>query len=188
MDAQAETQPHGAVLRAIHWASAFLVLAAWVVGSTMEEFPRGGGREEAMQLHYTLGVLVLGFAVLRILRHAVAPAARVDGPAWQRLVAAGMHVALVALTLALPLSGLLDRWARGRPVSIFGGIPLPAPFAVPGGRIWGEAHEVLANLLLAAVALHVAAALWHQLVLRDGALSRMLPRRRRRSCSAPSAR
>ena len=174
MDAQAETQPHGAALRAIHWASAFLVLAAWVVGSTMEEFPRGGGREEAMQVHYTLGVLVLGFALVRILRHAVAPTARIEAPAWQRLAATGMHVALVGLTLALPLSGLLDRWARGRPVSILGGIPLPAPFEIPGGRLWGEAHEVLGNLLLAAIAAHVIAALWHQFVLKDRAIARMV--------------
>ena len=174
MDAQVDTQPQGAALRAIHWASALLVLSAWVVGSAMEEFPRGGGREEAMQVHYTLGVLVLGFALLRILRHAAAPAAPIEGPAWQRLAATGMHVALVALTLALPLSGLLDRWARGRPVSILGGIPLPAPFEIPGGRLWGEAHEVLANLLLAAIAAHVIAALWHQFVLKDRAIARMV--------------
>ncbi len=187
MDAQAEPQPHGAALRAMHWASALLVLSAWVVGSTMEEFPRGGGREEAMQLHCSLGVLVLGLAALRVAWRAVAPPPAATGPVWQRLAALGMHVALIGLTIGLPLSGLLDRWARGRPVSIFGGIPLPPPFEIPGGRIWGEAHEVLANLLLVAVALHVAAALWHQLVLRDGALTRMLPRLLRGSFSPPPA-
>ena len=179
MNAPAEIQPHGAALRAIHWASALFVLSAWVVGSTMEAFPRGAGREGAMQLHASLGVMVLGFALLRILRQAVAPPPRAEGPAWQRLAAKGMHAALVLLTLALPLSGLLDRWARGRTVSIFGGVPLPAPFDIPGGRVWGEAHEVMANLLLAVVALHVAAALWHHLVLRDGTLARMLPLLRR---------
>jgi cytochrome b561 len=45
---------------------------------------------------------------------------------------------------------------------------------VPGGRFWGEAHEVLANLMLAAIAAHVLAALWHQFVLRDRAISRMV--------------
>ncbi|MCC7426740.1 MAG: cytochrome b/b6 domain-containing protein [Alphaproteobacteria bacterium] len=96
-----------------------------------------------------------------------------------------MHLALIFLTVALPLSGLFDRWARGRAVTVFGGLPLPAPMPIPGGRLWGEAHEVLANLLLAAVALHVVAALWHHLVLRDGSLMAMLPRLRRRSLSPP---
>lgn len=174
MDAQVETQPRGAAMRAIHWASALLVLSAWVVGSTMEELPRGGGREQAMQLHYTLGVLVLGFAALRVAWRAVAPPAPATGLAWQRLAAIAMHVALIGLTIGVPLTGLLDRWARGRAVTVFGGLPLPAPFEVPGGWMWGEAHEVLANLMLGAIAAHVLAALWHQFVLRDRALSRMV--------------
>jgi cytochrome b561 len=164
----------GMATRAIHWASALLVLSAWVVGSTMEDFPRGAGRDAAMQLHYSLGVLVLGFAALRVAWRAVAPPPAAEGPAWQRLAATAMHIALIGLTIGVPLSGLLDRWARGRAVTVFGGMPLPAPFPVPGGRIWGEAHEVLANLMLAAIAAHVLAALWHQLILRDHAISRMV--------------
>jgi cytochrome b561 len=83
--------PHGAVTRAIHWGTALLVLSAWAVGSTMEAFPRGGGRELATQVHYSLGVLVLGFAALRVAWRAVAPPPRAEGPAWQRLAAQGMH-------------------------------------------------------------------------------------------------
>ncbi|WP_198378046.1 cytochrome b [Neoroseomonas rubea] len=172
-------QPHGAVTRAIHWGTALLVLSAWVVGSTMEEFPRGGGRELAMQVHYSLGVLVLGFAALRVAWRAVSPPPRPNGPTWQRLAARGMHLALILLTVGLPLTGLFDRWARGRAVTVFGGIPLPAPFPMPGGRLWGEAHEVLADLLLAAIAAHVLAALWHQFVLKDRMLTRMMPLRQR---------
>jgi cytochrome b561 len=85
-----------------------------------------------------------------------------------------MHLALIGLTIGVPLNGLLDRWARGRAVTVFGGVPLTAPFPVPGGRIWGEAHEVLANLMLAPIAAHVLAALWHQFVLRDRAILRMV--------------
>ncbi|WP_237213050.1 cytochrome b [Falsiroseomonas oryziterrae] len=164
----------GMATRAIHWATALLVLSAWVVGSTMEEFPRGAGRDLAMQLHYSLGILVLGFAALRVAWRLVAPLPPAQGPAWQRLGAAAMHLALIGLTIGVPLSGLLDRWARGRAVTVFGGFPLQAPFPVPGGRIWGETHEVLANLMLAAIAAHVLAALWHQFILRDRALSRMI--------------
>lgn len=182
-----EIQPHGAMTRAIHWGTALLVLSAWVVGTTMEEFPRGGGREEAMQLHYSLGVLVLGLTALRVAWRLVAPLPPAPGPPWQRLAATGMHVALILLTIGLPLTGLLDRWARGRPVAIFGGIPLPAPFAVPGDRLWGEVHEVFGNLLLVAIGLHVAAALWHQFAVRDGTLSRMLPMLQRERIVPPPA-
>ena len=50
----------------------------------------------------------------------------------------------------------------------------PAPFTIPGGRAWGEVHEALASVMLALIAVHVAAALWHQFILRDRALSRMV--------------
>jgi superoxide oxidase len=114
--------------------------------------------------------------LLRLLWRAVnpKPADPPGTPAWQARAA---HVALYAATLAVPLSGILDRWARGRPFALFGLVPLPAPFTPPFGRFWGEAHEVLANLLLLVVAAHVAAALRHHLVLRDGVLRRMLPGR-----------
>jgi cytochrome b561 len=174
MSMTVETRPLGVTTRAIHWGTALLVLSAWAVGSTMEEFPRGAGRDAAMQLHYSLGVLVLGLAALRVAWRAVSPPPPAEGAAWQRLAASGMHLALLGLTVALPLSGLFDRWARGRPVSVFGGLPLPAPIPIPGGRAWGEVHEVLANLLLAAIAVHVVAALWHHFVLRDRTLSRMI--------------
>jgi cytochrome b561 len=175
MAAMVTLQPHGALTRAIHWGIAFAVLAAWVVGSTMEDVPRGASRDLAMQLHYSLGVLVLGLAALRVAWRVVAPPARPPGAAWQRMAGQAMHLALIGLTVAVPMSGLLDRWARGRTVSVFGGIVLPAPFPVPGDRLWGEVHEALANLMLLLIAVHVLAALWHQFVLRDRTLSRMLP-------------
>ena len=52
---------------------------------------------------------------------------------------------------------------------------MPAPFTPPLGRFWGEAHEVMGNLLLAVVGAHVAAALWHHFVQHDSVLRRMLP-------------
>jgi cytochrome b561 len=92
-----------------------------------------------------------------------------------------MHLALYAVMLAVPLAGLADRWARGRGVStFFGMVTLEPPFAIPGGRAWGEVHEIAANLLLVLIALHVAAALWHHVVLKDGLIGRMLPARRQR--------
>jgi cytochrome b561 len=35
-------------------------------------------------------------------------------------------------------------------------------------------HEALASVMLALIAVHVAAALWHQFILRDRAPSRMV--------------
>ena len=156
--------------RLIHWSIAALVALAWVSGDL-----GGAGRG----LHMGLGALVLGLSLLRLLWRALnrAPPAPPGTPDWQARAAVAGHLALYALTLGVPLLGLFDRWARGRPVSLFGVLPVPAPFTPPFGRLWGEVHEIAANLLLLVVGLHVAAALWHHLVLRDGVLRRMLPGR-----------
>lgn len=165
---------YGMVSRAIHWVSALLIAAAWLIGTTME----GGGRGTPgpMQvLHYSIGVLVLSLVAARLLWRGVnrPPTAEPGMPAWQHFAAGVAHVALYALMLAVPLTGLAARWARGRTVMLLGDITVPPPFAIPGGRAWGEVHETLANLLLAVVLAHVAAALWHHFVLRDGVLRRM---------------
>lgn len=176
--AQTEPPALGIATRAMHWGVALLVVLAWLVGSTMEWFPRGPGRDTVTMLHYSLGLLVLGFAAPRVVWRLLAPLPPLPGqPRWQHLAAVAVHLALTVLTIALPLSGLFDRWARGRPVKVFGGLDLPAPFPIPGDRLWGEVHEVMGNLLLAVVAAHVAAALWHHLVMKDSTLRRMLPRR-----------
>jgi cytochrome b561 len=162
--------------RVLHWASALLIILAWLVGTLMEEAPRGDARATATALHYTLGLLVLSLVALRLLWRLVNPpqAPEPGTPAWQQRAGHLMHLALYGLMLLVPLAGLLDRWARGRAVTVLGwSAPLAPPFPIPGGRLWGEAHELLADLMLVAVGLHVLAALWHHFVQRDGVLRRM---------------
>ncbi|WP_291298760.1 cytochrome b [Elioraea sp.] len=171
---------YGGVSQALHWGSALLIAAAWTLGVTMEELPRGSARAAGLDLHATLGLLLVGAVLARLLWRAANPKPGQDS-GWAGLAARGMHLALYAVMLAVPLAGLADRWARGRGVSVFlGAVTLDAPFTIPGGKAWGEVHEITANLLLVLIALHVAAALFHHLVLRDGLLRRMLPGRRDR--------
>lgn len=170
-------QRFGTPSRLLHWTIAALVALAWVTAQ-LAEGSRNGGL--GLGLHAGLGALVLGLSLLRLLWRALnrAPPSPPGTPAWQERAAHLGHVALYALTLAVPLTGLLDRWARGRPLALFGLVPVPAPFVPPFGRLWGEAHEALATMLILLVGAHVAAALWHQWVLHDGVLRRMLPRSR----------
>ncbi|MCC7272276.1 MAG: cytochrome b/b6 domain-containing protein [Alphaproteobacteria bacterium] len=173
---------HPAATRWLHWGSAALLVAAFVLGLVMEEWPRGAPRDTAMMVHYSLGALVLGLVCIRLLRRILLPPAVVGpargapaGPVAADLVAAAAHWTLYAMMLVLPLTGALDRWARGRRLAVFGDLVIPPPFAIPGGKLWGEVHETIAYALVALVAAHVAAALWHHFVLRDGVLLRMLP-------------
>lgn len=165
----------GATAKLLHWGAAALLAGAFILGLMLDDFPRGASRDTAMMVHYSLGTLVFGLVVIRLLRRLLVPPPPVEGSAMVRLAAGAMHWALYAAMVALPLTGAFDRWARGRRLVVFGDVTLPPPFAIGGGRVWKEAHELIAYTLVALVIAHVAAALWHHLVLKDGTLRRMLP-------------
>ncbi|BAN27621.1 cytochrome B561 (plasmid) [Caballeronia insecticola] len=94
-----------------------------------------------------------------------------------RTLAGLTHIALYALLIVLPLMGWANASSRDWPVALFARIPLPY-LSSPGSRFGhalGDWHANLAWVLLALVVLHVCAAIYHHLVLRDGTLIRMLP-------------
>jgi cytochrome b561 len=78
--------------------------------------------------------------------------------------------------LAQPLTGLGDALFHGRAFMLFG---LQVPPLVPFDRglfhLFGALHEAGAKALLLLIGLHIAAALVHGVVLKDGILSRMAP-------------
>jgi cytochrome b561 len=96
-----------------------------------------------------------------------------------RAAAATTHLILYALLLMLPLLGWALSNAAGKSVGLFG-VPLPALVGADEDladelQTW---HVDTAWVLLAIVSLHIAAALWHHFVMRDGVLRTMLPQRR----------
>jgi len=73
--------------------------------------------------------------------------------------------------------GWANASARGFTVTIFGMMPLPAimPEGSRVGMAMGDIHSLIGWCLLALIALHVVAALYHRLIRRDQVLQRMLP-------------
>ena len=124
----------------------------------------------------------IGLAVLvRIswrLRHS-APGAIATEPRWLRLGARMTHGTLYVLLLIVPLLGWAAASARGWQVSLLPRLILPAllPRGSKSGFLAGDVHAFLAYALLAIVALHIAAALYHRIILHDQVLARMLPRK-----------
>jgi cytochrome b561 len=172
-------------LRIVHWATAALVLGALLIGVTMVQVVHDAGeRFELTQTHKSIGVAILGLALVRLcLRlRATAPA---PAPATPLLIIAAkaVHVALYVLLLAMPLSGwLMASTTPVRvPTSVFALFDLPYPFA-PALATYRFAHGVhvaSAISLASLIALHVAATLVHSLVRRDHTVRRMWPQRRR---------
>jgi len=152
------------VTRSLHWLVAALVILQFATGWTWGYFERGtDGRFYLFRTHIYAGYAILGLALLRIywrLTHRAPPLPN----GMSRLTAVLAHTTHGLLYLAIlvqPLLGILTITAFGKSL----------------GRWPGQTHVVLAYGIFALVALHVAAALWHHFVRRDGLIHRMLPAR-----------
>lgn len=161
----------------LHWLVALLIFAAFPLGVYMHDLPLSPARLRLYSYHKWLGVTVFLLAVLRILwRAGHRPPPLPDAmPHWQQAASHAVHHLLYVLTLAVPLSGWLMSSAKGFQTVWFGVLPLPD--LVGKDKALGEAlaivHQSLNFALLALVALHVAAALKHHFIDRDGVLLRM---------------
>ncbi len=163
--------------RALHWSMAVLIALQGLMGWIGNEMERSPLKVEVMTAHKSLGITLLLLALLRLLwrwTHAAPPPPPGSKP-WEIRAAQLAHAALYLLIFAVPLSGWLAASTSIVPWKLWWIIPWPG-IAAPDRdlhEIAEELHEALFQGLLAVLALHVGAALWHHLFRRDGTLSRM---------------
>jgi len=164
--------------RILHWLMAVGMLAMLFIGVGMVSTvaPK---YLPLIAIHKSLGIAIL---VLALIRLAVrlgygAPPLPADLPEPMRLAAYLSHYALYALMIGMPLIGWAMLSAAAYPVVAFGGVFLPAILPqsdVLHTLLW-NAHFYLAFAFFALILLHVAAALFHLLVRRDGVFETMGP-------------
>ena len=180
-----KTPAYNLPARALHWLVLGLLVVQYIGAQIMPE-----GEDDAavtapaagslVDWHMSLGVLI-GLVILVRLAWRVtwkAPAPPQNQPAWQEKAASLTHLALYGLLVLIPLAGWAWASALGWTVTLFHTLSLP-PLVAAGTwpDLFGNLHALMGNLMLAAVGLHLIAALWHQYVLRDGLLGRMWPGR-----------
>jgi len=170
---------------ALHWALALAIVIMFVLGAYMADLPFSPWRLKLYNWHKWAGISFLLLSVLRLVwrlthRPPALPVAITKAmPAWQNLAHHATHHLLYLLFFVVPLLGWAYSSAAGFPIVWFGVIALPD--FVPADKALAELikplHELSALALMALAALHVAAALKHQWIDRDGLLLRMLPGR-----------
>ena len=166
----------------LHWLLGLAIVVSFCVGLYMSDLPMSPTRLKLYNWHKWAGITILALSALRLLwRLTHRPPASLPMPAWQQRASHMAHAALYALFLAVPLAGWAYSSAAGFPVVLFGVLPLP-DFVAPDralSEVLKPVHRWLAYALAAVIVLHVAAALKHHFVDRDGLLLRMMPARRR---------
>ena len=166
---------------ALHWLMAWLVIATYFIGLGMGELPIGPERIQMVGWHKWLGVTVAYLWVLRVFWRAThqAPAQPAGTPGGRVSASHLVHLRLYILLIAIPLTGWLMSSAKGFTTNYFGLFDLPNLLEKDKAlaQTLKEAHEFLANSLMALVALHIAAAIKHQVIDKDNLMARMrLPR------------
>ncbi|MGF1607805.1 MAG: cytochrome b [Kiloniellales bacterium] len=172
---------YGAFAQSLHWLIAALVVALFTIGWFMQGLPLGPDKIKVFNLHKSIGVTVLALMLLRLAWRLISPPPPLPASmtGLERLAAKLNHLALYLLLIAQPVIGLLHSGAANFPVVVFGLVTLPAlgsPDEALKRQLEGL-HGLVAWAILALIALHVAAALRHHLLLKDGVLRRMLPGR-----------
>ena len=140
-----------AIQIAVHWLTALLILASFIISDDVESAAAGRGGP----LHVWLGYAVLALIAIRLIVNGVqGKPGHIPGqsPLMQAAAIWGQRL-LYLLMIAAPLTGVAT-WYGFDPAE--------------------DLHEGTSNLLMIVALGHAAAALWHQYILRDGALTRML--------------
>ncbi len=169
---------YGTTAKILHWLIVALLLVQYPLGWFMPDIHRGMTPGNAMTFHISTGIVVLILTAVRFfwrLAHPVSPERTL--PAWQRATSEGIHWLLYGLVFATTLTGWLFASQRGWSIALFFALPLPMLTAAgaPVARTLGGLHQAMEWALLAALGLHVAAALAHLLIYRDRIMQRMLP-------------
>jgi cytochrome b561 len=168
----------------LHWLMAVLVVIQVTAGLIMlNAAPPSllGTLAETLGLysvHKVLGLVLLGLVVIR-LAWRIARGAPPEEPTltvWQREVSRLVHSWIYLALILVPILG----WVG---ISLYPALVVFDLFAIPSLTAADQAksvavfaaHAIAAFALVALVAMHVGAALYHHFVRGDGVLLRMLP-------------
>jgi len=167
-------------LVALHWALAFLIIAALTLGAlVMVNIPNTDPMKfEALrsQMGGGTAILVLMLVRLVIRSRSAHPEPASAGHRLLDKLAWASHRMFYAMVFAMAGSGIVMALQSGAFETVFFGHGnLPADFWVFPIR---SVHYAISRILMALIAVHVVAALYHALVLRDGLLRRMFFGRR----------
>jgi cytochrome b561 len=172
-----ERHQFAALSRLLHWTMAVMVLTILGIGvamvTSLAEY------HVLVSIHRPLGIAILILVVVRFVNRLLnrPPPFPAMMSRAERLAATASEYTMYGLMFVQPLVGWGMLSAARYPVVLFG--PVHLPFILPHDAmlyaVLRKAHTVLAYFLFLTILAHVAAILWHTLIVRDGMLTRMVP-------------
>ena len=160
-----QAEPHGYVTRAIHWVSGGLIAFGYFKG-----LDRVSQLSDPAVFRFEIATaLLIGFvfAIRWVWTKRVAGSTRLpaEAPRWEHFGSRAVHFGLYAAVFGIVLSGL--GIALGYVTPALDGLFLDAMVGL---------HEFTLALLPVLLIAHIAGALWHKFVRRDGVMESMTGR------------
>ena len=158
----------------LHWLGAVALAYLWFTGPD----DNGGRVSVSADWHIAMGAGLGLFLLARIAWRltSISPEPLSAGTTLNG-VAKAVKMLLLIDILLIVATGVLGVWFAGKPISLFGAIPLPALVSANPGLVgpMRGMHSLSTNLALPIlVGLHVLGALKHVVWDRDGTFGRMI--------------
>ena len=163
--------------RLLHWLTVVIVLGMIVVGLLLGKV-KGPLGDTLYFYHKSFGMLLFLIVVWRLARRLIGGVPKPSEmiTSMQKMGSEVVHWALYATLLLMPIAGYIRVAAFPAPLDFFG---LRAPNLIGKDRPLSDqasaVHETIAYIMIALIALHVAAALFHWFVKKDNVLPSMMP-------------
>jgi len=170
---------YGTTARMVHWIMAVLVVLMIAAGMIMTSGVDRATQDALFLFHKNIGALLLLLIAFRIvwrLTHPAPPLPR-SVPPLQQFAAHATHFGLYFFLVVMVVSGYVRVRTGGFPIELLDALGLPPllPKAESVAAIAKNIHAGAKFGLMVLILMHVGAALFHGIVLRDGVFSRMWP-------------
>lgn len=169
-------QNYGVVSIALHWGSALLFIGMIFFGIYLEDLPRSPDKGALMDIHKSIGVILMFLILVRLVWRAISPnpPAIETAKGWEQTLSKVVMGVLLASLILFPLSGWVMSNSGGHSVELFGlAMPTIIGESEMLSEISGSMHALLMPITLAAIGLHLAGAMKHHFIYKDTVLKRM---------------
>jgi cytochrome b561 len=167
-----------ATAKFLHWLTAAMVLTMIPIGLIMANFSLGATGDVLYDIHRSFGAVLMPIVLIRLVYRLTNPPPPLPDyvPAGQQLAANTVHWALYAGLIGQAMVGWIATSAYRAPIKVFWLFELPPIW--PVDQAFSERMFVVHRWLGIALAVllcgHIAAALHHHFVRKDGVLYRMI--------------
>lgn len=164
----------------VHWLTLALLVAAWLLGDALSDATDESKATLAGYIvHGAVGAAVLLLTVTRLLFRSKDGTPPAVGQTLTDKVAKGIHHFLYTVLFVLPVSGVVTIFTSDAGKALLASDANLLPKEDGYEHVFAHgAHEVLVNVLIVLVVVHVLGAIKHQFIIKDGLMERMMLRRK----------